>query len=476
MEIEGTASRLITLAAKPTLTKSEHAEVKKIMSSLKKAGMSNEEIAKLSKGKWSESTVKGYVRGVKSAAQSPWQDAVSLLDAVINAGLTLDEIDTAVAVHKELESNNVDLGEVVEILEVAKSGSLDVKTLIKQYEALKSSGLSLKEVADILSLKRNLEERGLGLDSLEVIIKLAEKYGQPQKIIEAVSEYGSLAKLREETITVNGELKGAKDEFAAAQKQLQDLKTQITQSKEPLETLKEANVLGFGHAELLKVSTLAKKYGTVSKVIEAVEAYGNYSDITQSIDKAKGDLSNVLEKTRKTEAEHSHLKSAVTMCDTLIYQYKFGLDAIATIFSVAQKFGDAMNVLKAIEAYGRLDGLQQEIVTLEARIAEKNKSLHEANGRYQQELSDLDSLSAQALKTGQDVGRLQSEIKQSKGLERIFNLINDPESASYEVYGPLVLAMAVSLRKFVLVHEQRFKFPGSIKSGFDSLIKDLGGK
>jgi chromosome segregation ATPase len=120
--------------------------------------------------------------------------------------------------------------------------------------------------------------------------------------------------------------------------------------------------------------------------------------------------------------------------------------------------------------------IQQELIKKEAQVSEVKRQLAELEGRYQEILNQLESLNALALKTGQNIGRLQSEIKQSNGLERIMNLINHPESASYEEYGPLVLADAVSLRKFVLVHEQRFKYPGVIKSGLDSLIRDLGGK
>lgn len=65
MSIEESAKKFVTLANKETLYKTEHEEVRKLMCQLKKSGMSNSEISKLSGEKWSESTVKGYTKGVK---------------------------------------------------------------------------------------------------------------------------------------------------------------------------------------------------------------------------------------------------------------------------------------------------------------------------------------------------------------------------------------------------------------------------
>lgn len=475
MEIEEAASQLIAFGGKPSLTKSEHAEVKKIMGSLKKAGLSNAEISKLCKDRWSESTIKGYVKGIRSAAQSPWQDAIGLLESVINAGLTLDEVETTVAVHKNLESTDVDLGEVVEFLESAKSSSLDVETLIKQYEAFKASGLSIKEVRGILNLKQNLEQIGLGLGSLGTLLELAEQYGEPHKIIEAISEYGSLAELKEEKIAANRELESAKQDLTSAQKQLQDVKAQIGQSTAPLQAFKKANELGFGQAELLKLSALAKKHSTVQKVIAAVEAYGEYSDITESTNKAKTELSSILDRISKMEADHAHLKSAVTMCDTLLKQYKFGLDAIGTIVSVAQKYGEAIAVLKAVEAYGELLAIRHEQAKAEAKSREQKDLLAQLEAKHAAMLSELDSLTALCLKVGKDIGMLQSQIQSYKGLEKILNLINEPASCGYNEYGQQVAAMLSSIRKWLITHEQKFKYPLGAKSSLDGLLKELGG-
>jgi len=475
MEIEEAVSRLTTLAGNPTLSKSEHAEVKKIMASLKKAGLSNAQISKFGKGRWSESTIKGYVKGIRSAAQSPWQDAVGLLDSLINAGVTLDEVELAVAVFKDLKSSDVEVSEVVEFLEAADSASLNVKTLIKQHEAVKASGISVKEAGDILNLKQKLEQNGLGLDSLAALAKLAEKYGHPQKVIEAVSQYVSLAELKEETAAVKGQLESAKEKLASVQQQLQQVGAQLAQFKKPLEAYKKANVLGFGEAELTQLSALGNKYGGVKKMLQAIDAYADYAQINHNIAQAKVTLDVTKVNIGKLESEWGHLKTAITMCDTLIHHYKFGLDAIATIFSVAKKYGEPVDVLKGVELYGKLGVLQEELGKMEGKIAERKAHIAKLQGEYSEALSQLESLTARALKIGAEVGKVEAQLAGRKNIERLMNLINEPALVSYSEYGPLVVAVSASIRKFVIAHEQKFKFPSIIKTGFDALLKELGG-
>jgi chromosome segregation ATPase len=476
MEIDKLAARFVALANKQNLSKAEHAEAQRLMRELKQAGMSNEEISKLSLGRWSQSSVKGYVTGVRAADPSPWQDAVSILNEAINKGISVDEIQSAVGIHDQLTSQGVTIEEVSDLLAAAKSAGVEVKALIEQHEDLKSDNLSTKHMKQALDLKTELEEHGLSLQSLPDVVKLAKNFGVVQVVLEAVSKYGTISELNEELAKTDKRLKSVKSELASETGCLDEAKANLIKLKEPLEAYGNLVKLGFSEAELRQLANITQKYGGVKRAFEAIKAYADYTEICNEISRAQATLTETKARIARLEEQHAHLKTAIEMCDNLIRTYKFGLDAIATIFSVAQKFGEPINVMRAIEAYGKLLSIQQEEIKLQARVPDLRKLIAELEARYQEMLDQLESLNARALNIGQDIGRLQSEIKQSKGLERILNLINDPESASYEEYGPLVLATVVSLRKFVLVHEQRFKFPGSIRSGLDGLIKDLGGK
>ena len=475
MEIDKLAGRLVALAAKQNLSKAEHGQAQMLMRQIKEAGMSNEEISKLSKGRWSPSSVKGYVTGVRAADPSQWGDAASILNEAINKGISMDEIQSAVGIREHLASEGVTIEEVAALLDEAKSHGVDVKALIEQHENFKSDRLSTKDVKQVLDLKRELEERGLNLQSLPDVVKLAKNFGDVQAVLEAISKYRTLQEVEEELTKAEERCQSVRNELASETKHLAEAKAKSFQLKQPLEAYGNAVKLGFSEGELGELANLAKKYGGVKKVFGAIKAYGELSDILGEITRARATHAEMKTKIAKTDQQYAHLKTSVDMCDRLIRDYKCGFDAIATIFSTAQKLGDSINVLRAIEAYGRLQTLQAEVATLEARAAEQKRLLLEAQGKYQQALSDLDSLYAQVLKTGQDVGRVQKAFEHGKDTERILNILHQPSSASYEEHGQMALVITVALKSWVIAHQHRFKSAGSIKSGLDLLIKELGG-
>lgn len=182
MSIEELAKEFVALASKQSLTKAEQEEARQLMRHLKEAGMSNEEISKVSKGKWTPSTVKFYTPGIKPEHPSPWEGAVALLDKLVSSGLTLNDAEKAVAVSDELKSKGVSFGQVIDLLLATDSSSLQMADVIYQQELLKELGLSLKDVSEALNLKAELEKMGLKLDSLAPVVKLAKNYGEPQQI------------------------------------------------------------------------------------------------------------------------------------------------------------------------------------------------------------------------------------------------------------------------------------------------------
>lgn len=476
MNIENAVSQLRQFASRPALSKAEHLEAQKTMIFLKKSGMSNFEISKACDGRWSESTVKGYTKGVRAEDPNPWQDVTSLLNNLLAAGLTLDRVAIALNIFDDLERHDVNLDNVIDLLLAADSSSLEITDLIKQYELFGESGLSPKNVSEALSLREEVEKKGLGLDSLVSLVELAKNYGEPQKIIEALSHYNSLVELDRHITTAKEEFDSLNNELVGTRQQVEVAKAQLYQLKEPIEAYEEAANLGFGMAELTKLSALAQKHGTVKKLMDAVAIYHTYSDIDNKVDKAKADLANFKATVAKLQTDYAHLKTGVTMCQTMIKEYNLGLDAIGTILSTAKKYGEPIEVLKALECYGKLKVLQQELARLKGRVTERKALLAQIEGKYQEMLEELESLNAVALKVGAAVGSVENQLENSKDLQKLVNLIKNPTSVDYDGYGPLVLVVATSLRKWVFNYEHKFKLSYSIKNGLENLISELGGK
>ncbi len=77
MDLESAVRELKMLASRERLSPAELDRARHLMVELKRLGMSNPEIVELSGGRWSESTVKGYTRGIYATDPEPWKSATA---------------------------------------------------------------------------------------------------------------------------------------------------------------------------------------------------------------------------------------------------------------------------------------------------------------------------------------------------------------------------------------------------------------
>ena len=475
MDIENLAEKFVVLAKKSALTKLEHAEAQKLMVELKKAGMSNTEISKLSGGRWSFTTIKGYTTGIKASKSSPWPDAISLLNALISNGMPLDDVDTVLTIDKDLKSRGICLDDVVEVFLAADSASMDVAAVTQQIKQLKESGLSITNVGEAIELKGTLEEAGFSLESLPALGSLAQKYDNPTKLLEAVDAYTSLKEIHAETAIAKKELEDVNNEATASSQKMRETETKTAELQKPIQAYSDALNLGFGEEELTSIVDLTNKFGGPGQVFKALKMYTNITELTGKISSVKSKLATLNTTVSQLETKHSHMITAVDMCETLIHKYKLGMDAIAQLLSLAGKHGEAVEVFRAMEAYENIIAMKQELTELEGKVYEVKNLLAKLEGQHETAQKHLDSLCELALKVGADVGKVQAEFAASDTLRKTVELINNPGTANYVQHSGIALTIAIALRKWVLKNEDKFKSAYVIEVGLAGLIKDLGG-
>lgn len=475
MNLEESVKKFVALASKSSLSKSEQEDARQLMKQLKAGGMTNQQISKLSKGKWTPSTIKFYTPGIKPAHPTPWDDAIAVLDTLIAVDFTLNDVETAVKVSEKLKSHSVSLDSVIGLLFAADSSSLAVPDLIHHYELFEEYGLSPEKISEALVLKEELEEMGLGLDSLIPIVELAKNCGEPGKVIEALSQYKSLIELDQHIAAANSELGSLQEQLTSRQQQIESAEANLSQLKDLIEAYDKVKQLGFDVKEIRKLSALGQKHGTVKNLMDAVDAYDTYSDVQDKLNKTKSDLATLKSEMQKVQTDNAHLKTAVTMCQTLINKYTFGLDAIATILSVATKYGEPLYVLKAIEAQGALEAIVKEKNKQQGRASEIERRIAELDGSHKEALQKLELLNDLALKAGNEVGKVQGEMAASDHFNKLLVLINKPLVAEYADHIRVAMLMALSLRHWVTRNETQFKNCNHIKSGLEYLIRELGG-
>ena len=128
--IEALANRLMALAKRPKLSKGERTEIRQLMGSLKQAGMNNQEVSALSDSRWSPRTIKSYTLGIKATQPEQYDHVVELLVKLNTSTLTLDDIERAAAIQGELESHNITLDDIIDVLFAAECSSVEIEELV----------------------------------------------------------------------------------------------------------------------------------------------------------------------------------------------------------------------------------------------------------------------------------------------------------------------------------------------------------
>jgi len=149
MDLESTARELKMLADKERLAPSELDRAKDLMVEVKRLGMSNPEIVELTGWRWSESTIKGYTRGVRSADPEPWKSATALLSEMVTRNLTLADVSQAMSITTDLQAMGSSLGSVVSFM-----------------QQLEQKDITLEQLAEAINLNAELD--GIGTSATEI--------------------------------------------------------------------------------------------------------------------------------------------------------------------------------------------------------------------------------------------------------------------------------------------------------------------
>lgn len=475
MDLEETISELVSLAGKESLSKAELTQARQLMRTLKGGGMSNLEISALSNGKWSESTVKGYTKGVKAKSPSQWQNIAQLLNDVMNTGIGLEDLDTAAMLVEDLKTRGVTFDDMVEIFLAVDSASISLEILVQLAKTIKEGGLTPNDVTDTVEMKKQLEENCFSLDCLPALAKLAKTYREPQEVIKAFSTYGSLQEIENKIEFAQDKLEELESKIESLDLKSQKAEASLLELEKPLQTYQKVFSLGFDEAELENLANLSANCGGHKAVMQALRTYADYQEIMEKTEEAKSKLDTLQTETGKINVKYDHLKSAVAMCDSLLNVHQFGIDAIVTILSTAEKYGQPMNVLKALDKYGSLKLLSDKNNEAEGQVQEKEKLLHQLEGQYQAVLEQIESLNAITLKVGVEVNKLENKLASSKLAAKMISFVNSPSSASYVDYGHIVVVFADAILLWVRSNNHIFKSAFSIDAGLKSLITELGG-
>ena len=159
--IEEITKELQDLARTKPLSGGRLDRVKELMRKLREAGFTNLEVSELTGHAWSEPTVKLYTRGITVRDPVPKQKAIELLADLAARGMTLEQVQQAILMKRDLEAKELSIDDVSRFLNEIRKANADLKGILTMYGQLISSGIGVQQLAPLLSYRSKLEAIGI---------------------------------------------------------------------------------------------------------------------------------------------------------------------------------------------------------------------------------------------------------------------------------------------------------------------------
>lgn len=489
MDLESAARELKLLAKREKLSPPELDRAKSLMVELKRMGMTNPELVELTEHRWEGSTMKGYTKGAEAIDPEPWRSTAALFSEMLSMDMSLAQVKQAMTINREFGDAGTSTGEITSFTRELKEEGIDISAFADLFRGWRRSGLKPTDAASALKYKAELEGIGFDIGSLCHLAEAARQLGDPRHVIDAVAKYHNSTELDSELTAKQGQvealdnqIKAQDAELEATGQSLKELQGEAANLEKALTTYERLAALGFDERALEELSKASDRYGAPSDVLAAINFFKDLSDIKAAYEATQAEVEKETAKLERLEARYSHLKSAIDMCQKLLRDHQFGLDAISTILSTAQRYGEPMEVLKAVEAYGKLEAANKKIeqreletVKIESKIEQLKKMQTQHEAKIKATLDQYEALNAKAIELGRAMGSVEEQLRKDSRARDILNFLQNPTSAVYEDHAPLILVLAMSILSWVSVHKDKLRYTYRINEGLEDLIKQLGG-
>ncbi|MGD0329697.1 MAG: hypothetical protein ABSB40_04520 [Nitrososphaeria archaeon] len=363
--VENIVRKLLDLAKKKPLGPEELEEAKECMRILRRNGFTSYEISELSGHAWDASTVRNYVVGVKVVDSKARARVIGLFVKTMEEDLYLDEVDGALSIKSSLDREGANIEDFAGLLKLAKGSKVSSGELVKMYNDLKASNLNVDQLKQVLEYKLGFESSKLTLDNLKKIRDLLIKFGRFNDVVEAITAYVDLKALKQEVEDISLEKTSRESEVKMLTKEILILNNKKEELKAPFSRLEHLRGIGFNDATLVGLAKACDKLGGVDAVLKAVDSFSDQRVIEARTSELERVMENLEIKIKRLDVENSQIIEGVRTCRELIFTHGFNTGDIVGVMTAAKRYGNSIDVLRAVEDYGKLKAIQDKVNELE---------------------------------------------------------------------------------------------------------------
>jgi chromosome segregation ATPase len=308
---------------------------------LRSEGFGNQSIAKTTG--YALPTIKEYTRGVKATKTPAMAAIVELLSQMVDNDVTIDDVQRYLTVDKWLAQKGTSADKVATFMAKLDEAKMDVRgaaTLDSQIKSLRGNGISAEQILALVQQLSQLGQMGISTKNINTIADAAKKYGQVDKVIQAINSYGGIADIQKESAEKNAALSATEKKIEDAKAQVHSLETKKRAAQQALDQYEKLQALGYNHEILREIVEASSKLGEPSYVFRALKKESYIRDVAEAIKQGERKNASVEASIKELEARYVHLQPVIKLCEELLYKHGFNVHAIEDLYKVAKKYGN----------------------------------------------------------------------------------------------------------------------------------------
>lgn len=448
VEMEEIVKELISLRKTPRLSGKAMKRARELLIRLRKMGYTPDQIEELTKGVWKAATVKYHTKGVTTSDSDTPRQSLDIIAEMGSQGVNLEMVKQANHLNSIAVKHAVTFDEMSRFIAEARESGMDVGMLVSVLRELKKEKVPIAHLAETLSNYKLLGEMGIGNSQLRELAKVISKQGDRQfdNTMEIIKAAGSLKAIQLEVKTVTE----IKNQTEAKEKSLrsncEDLEKRERKIQQDLRVHKQLQDDGFDKDVLEKLKLSAKRFGGPVEVLDAINRYETLDMLRVETDKARNSLEGIQAKISKHESEYIHLRQVTEMCDELL-QSNYSTLVVKQILDCGRKYGGPIEVLKAIDEYGKL-------LTIRKETQQESRKRDTVKGEVQELESRLATLKGHVAAFEQSINKIGDLM-----LARFAAIIDLGEKRAQEMYQ----GEGIRLRKSVDEYAATAKKAGALE-------------
>lgn len=335
--LHSTLSKLLELASLPRRSASQRDEAVSFMKELREHGFTNRDVEVLVGGRWKEATIKRYTRGVKVGSTEERDLVLETYSSFVAAGRTLEDVEGYLAVDNLLESQRVSLETIVQFISGLTSQRVNLSEFTDLYMEISDQEYTVTEISKDMDALRSLEQDGISRETMRELNRNTIKFGGLENFLKVISAYEGLQVLLEARLI-------ASDTLYNHQLEIKKIEGEINEAQaRALSIISYMNVaqsLVSDHSfDLHSLNTLlevARKYGSPTVILEALNSYQNLQKFKTEIDAIRIEIGRLVEERRAKEAEIVSLNRFIERANRAIGEIEAGYKNSLTVQVIAE--------------------------------------------------------------------------------------------------------------------------------------------